>query len=95
MAVAVAIEFPAPVEFYDQVSAKLGLDSDPPEGMIIHTGAEADGGMRIFDVWKSAEAFEKFSNERLGPAIGEVAGGDDGPEPTKREIYELHDVFQP
>jgi hypothetical protein len=73
---------------------KLDAENNPPEGMIIHTGGEVEGGMRVFDVWESEAAFDKFNNERLGPAIQEV-GGDNAPQPTTREIYELHDVVQP
>jgi hypothetical protein len=85
-------------EIYDAVNAKLSVHDSPPEGLILHTaGPTAAGGFRIFDVWESREAFDRFSQERLGPAIQEVVGGGDGPAepPPPPEFYELHDVVKP
>jgi hypothetical protein len=59
--------------------------------MIAHTAGATDSGLRIFDVWASAEDYRSFAESRLGPAIGQVAG-DNAPavEPT---IYELHNYI--
>ncbi len=95
MAVAVTLKFPATIEQYDQVNEKLDPANNAPDGLIIHTGAEGDGGIRIFDVWDSAEAFERFRDERLGPAVAEVVGEGDPAGQPEVEIYELHDVFKP
>jgi hypothetical protein len=94
MAVGVLNEFPGTVEMYDQVNAKLDPESNPPDGLILHTAGAIEGGMRVFDVWESAEAFERFVEDRLDPAIREVAG-ENAPQPTKREVYELHDLVRP
>ncbi len=92
MAVGVLQEFESSVEEYDKVSEKLDTKSNPPEGAIVHCGMDLGGGkMRVFDVWESKEAFEKFMEERLGPAIAEVAGPD-SPPPTLMEVHELHDL---
>ena len=48
---------------YDQVRQAMGIADNPPEGLIVHTAGEKEGGMRIFDVWVSAEALERFTNE--------------------------------
>ena len=95
MAVGVLQEFEATVEQYDQVNEKVNPGGNPPDGLILHCGGEIGGGkMRVFDIWETADAFEKFAEERLGPAIGEVMGADAAP-PTVREVNELHDVIQP
>jgi hypothetical protein len=81
---------------YDAVSRKVDVESSPPEGMICHTaGFTDDGRFVIFDVWESAEAERRFSDERLGPALREVMGENpDGP--LSREYsYELHHVAVP
>lgn len=92
MAVGVLQEFESSVEEYDKVSEKLDTKSNPPEGAIVHCGTDLGGGkMRVFDVWESKQAFEKFVEERLGPAIAEVAGPD-APAPTVMEVHELHDL---
>jgi hypothetical protein len=48
--------------------------------------------MIVFDVWESREAFERFDEELLRPAILEVAG-ENAPTP-QREIFEVHDLQQ-
>jgi hypothetical protein len=94
MAVGVLQEFETTVENYDAVNEKLDPASNPPQGLMLHCGSEIGGGkMRVFDVWESKEAFEKFAQERLGPAVAEVMG--EGTEPTKLEVHELHDLVQP
>jgi hypothetical protein len=86
----------AAVEMYDAVSAKIDAAGNPPEGLIIHTaGAAEGGGFRIFDVWESREAFERFENERLMPAVQEVMGDQMPEAPSPPEIYELHDFVRP
>ena len=79
---------------YDAVTAKINVDADPPEGMIVHTaGFSDDGTFRIFDVWESEDLMHRFDENRLGPAIQEVMGGDGG-EPDRRSQYELHHLVR-
>jgi len=79
---------------YDAVKAKLNVESDPPEGMIIHTaGFTAEGVFRIFDVWDSEEQHTRFMTERLLPVIEEIAGGS-GAERPHEYTYQLHDVVK-
>ena len=80
---------------YDAVNEKMDVVNNPPEGMIFHTaGPSGDGGWRIFDVWESKEAFERFSQERLMPAIQEVTGGQAPPAEPRTDLYELHSVIK-
>ena len=79
---------------YDAVTKKTNVDGDPPEGMIVHTaGFAEDGTFRIFEVWETSEAMERFDEERLGPAIQEIMGGD-GSEPDRTAQYELHHLVR-
>ncbi|HET9013725.1 MAG TPA: hypothetical protein VFN38_18000 [Gemmatimonadaceae bacterium] len=99
MAMVLIQEPPIPItgEMYDAVSAKLDLDNEPPEGMIAHTaGADESGQWRIVDVWESAEAFQTFRSERLGPAIEATARefGVEAGEP-KMTMYDAHHVLVP
>ncbi|HEY8866609.1 MAG TPA: hypothetical protein VIM22_06725 [Solirubrobacteraceae bacterium] len=82
-------------DMYDAVSAKLDVQNNPPAGMIFHSGGEkAGGGMRIFDVWESEDAYRRFEEERLRPAIMEVS--ETPPEgPPRQEFYELRDFVKP
>ena len=91
MAVAIRVSgFPKTpgTEIYDGVEEALDLASDPPEGLLFHWAGEVDGNWTITDVWESRQAYDKFSDERLGPAIRSVAGEDapDGPRPTISEF---------
>ena len=79
---------------YDAVTKKIGVDDDPPEGMIVHTaGFSEDGTFRIFDVWESQDHMDRFDEERLGPAIQQVMGSD-GNEPDRRAEYQLHHLVR-
>ena len=88
MAVLITIEFEASVGDYDKVNEKLG--DKLPDGLIVHTGIDLGGKMKVVDVWDSPESFAKFGEERLGPAVAEVVG--DGPTPGEPKIEEIHDL---
>src|SRR5204863_522149 len=47
----------------------------PPEGLILHSAGPGEQGYYVYDIWESQEAFERFMEEKLGPALGEVMGG--------------------
>ena len=80
---------------YDAFGAKLGVDSDPPEGLLIHVaGFSPDGVFRIFEVWESREAQARFAQERLAPLIDEMMAAGAGSPPIKQEIYDLHAVTE-
>jgi hypothetical protein len=90
MAIAVIQTFEATREEYDAVQEKLDPEANPPEGGIVHTaGTLSNGRMRVIDIWESEADFQRFREERLAPAIAEVAGETPVPE---IEIYELFDL---
>jgi hypothetical protein len=62
-----------PLELLDAVAEEMGVNADPPAGLIVHTHYEEDGRVHIVDVWESAESHQKFIEERLGPAMAKVA----------------------
>lgn len=83
-------------EMYDAVAAKVDVENNPPEGLIVHTAGQAESGWLIFDVWDSREAFERFSEERLRPAIQAVAEEHGmAPTPPNQSVYELHHLVRP
>jgi|SRR6266545_8370656 len=84
-------------EIYDAVAAKLDVENDPPAGMIVHTASAMEGGgVRIVDVWESQEAFEKFRDERLMPALQAVLSekGITPAGPPTYEFSELHHLVK-
>ena len=68
-------------EIYDNVTEKMFGHPSPmredeaPEGLIVHSSGRGEQGYYVYDIWESREAFERFMEEKLGPAIGEVMGG--------------------
>jgi hypothetical protein len=99
MAVAIrTTDFPEGVgtDMYDGVQAELGIADNPPEGMIFHWAGDVDGKWTITDVWESREAYDRFRDERLFPAIQKVSGMDPagGPQPTITE-FDVHDYIKP
>jgi hypothetical protein len=92
MAIGLIQEFEGDLAQYDEVTAKLDLDANPPDGLIIHTAGSIGGNrVRVFDVWKTDEAWERFRDERLLPAIEAVTRGE--PYEATTEAYALHDLF--
>jgi hypothetical protein len=79
-------------EIYDAVSAKLDVENDAPSGMIVHTAIDlGEGGIRIVDVWESQEAFERFRDEQLLPAVQSVLS-ERGIEPAGPPTYEFSEI---
>jgi hypothetical protein len=56
---------------YDRTNEIMGLrgDEDAPEGLIQHVAASDGNGLLIVDVWESEDAFGRFYEQRLGPAL--------------------------
>jgi hypothetical protein len=83
-------------ERYDAVNAAMDIDNNRPAGLIFHTAGQANNGAwRIFDVWESAEDFERFQRDQLLPALQKVMTGPPPGGPPSYEIYELHNVIRP
>jgi hypothetical protein len=81
---------------YDEVISRIRFHDEPPEGLVVHTAAvTAEGRMRIFAVWKSLESHERFVEDRLRPAIVEVAGDNYLENGGYRQVHELHSLVQP
>jgi hypothetical protein len=90
------IELPeVTAEQYDAVNKKMNFFDDPPKGLILHSGGQAENGnWRVYEVWESKEASDQFDQERLMPALAAVFGDQmQGPPPM--EYYELHGLLKP
>ena len=61
-------------ETYEQISAEMGTEQDPPTGLIAHTAGPVDGVWQVVDIWESADAKERFEQDRLMPAISALYG---------------------
>jgi len=75
MAIAVVLEIDgATLAQYDQVMQIMGFTpggAGAPGGLF-HWVTETDTGVRATDVWESAEAFQTFAQEKIGPSMAQV-----------------------
>jgi hypothetical protein len=78
-------------EQYDAAREIVDWEGETPEGALFHAAAFDDDGLRVFDMWESGEAFQRFVDERLKAGVEEV-GIEGDPEV---EIYEIHRTFTP
>jgi hypothetical protein len=79
----------------EAVSDSMGVQNNPPEGLIVHVLTETSDGVHVVDIWESQADFQKFSDERLMPAmqqtLTERGVSMDGPlpEPTFDEAFDV------
>lgn len=82
-----------PIEMLDEVTDEMGVDENPPDGLLVHVHFEKDGRMHVVDLWDSQDAFESFRESRLMPVMQAVAErhGMQGPLPEpESSITEIH-----
>ena len=76
---------------YDQVRSLVRWEEDKPKGGLFHVAAATPKGIRVTDVWDSAEEFNQFVESRLMPGV-QKAGIQSQP---RVEIFPAHAVFAP
>ncbi len=74
---------------YEEAKRLVRWEEDRPIGGKLHLTAHDGTGLRITDVWDSAEAFQAFVDDRLTPAIMQI-GIQQAPDV---EVYPLHDLY--
>ncbi len=95
MAVGLRIKFDGGTqEQYQAVNSKIGVDENPPEGMIFHSAGPIEGGWGVIDFWESREAFDRFIQSRLQPALGELGDQAMQAPPDIKEFAVFH-ITQP
>jgi hypothetical protein len=90
MAIAVIGDAPnrALYERVTQIMFPNGIEA--VEGGIAHTAGEGANGIRIVDIWESREAYDRFRDERLLPAMREAGIDMSGEGPEFVELFELY-----
>jgi hypothetical protein len=89
MAVVVSAVVPElTADIYDAVTGKVMSGDELPEGCEVHIAGPVEGGWRVITVWDSRERFDRFREEKLLPAIREVAG--DAPDDVAPEVDPVH-----
>jgi hypothetical protein len=84
-------------EQYDQVSEAMFGQSPPspeqlPEGLIIHSAGPTGEGWYIYDIWESREAFQRFMEDKLQAAIGQVFGDQPPPPGSEPQFFEIESL---
>jgi hypothetical protein len=90
---AFSYEVPADEGIYRRVQA--GLGDELPKGLIVMMVVKRDEGLRHLGVWESKELFDRFQEERVGPAVAGVLaaiGVTEPPPPPEIEEMDLVDV---
>ncbi len=89
MPVAVLMEFPgSDTDLYDKVMEEMQLES-MPEGGIAHIAAQTENGLRVLDVWESAEQFQQLYETQLKGALARAGVTDVQPP----KIGPVHNVM--
>ena len=72
------------------------LRTTPPDGLVFHWAGDVDGKWTVTDVWETREAYDRFLEGRLFPALQKVGGMDPAtsPQPTITE-FAVHDFVKP
>lgn len=73
-------------EQYDALRESVKWDTDLAHGGIFHAASFDDKGLRVSDVWETAEDMQNFVNDRLMPGV-QALGIPGQPE---MEVYPLH-----
>jgi hypothetical protein len=88
MAVAFIMDFPGgSVEDYDWVVDRMQLNGRLPAGALIHASGQASDGLRVCDVWESADTFRQFADTKIGPLSTER-----GMAPPKIRSFEVEEI---
>jgi hypothetical protein len=88
MAVGLRLKIPDfTAEQADQLNAAIDPESNPPDGLIFHASGPIDGGWGALDFWESREQFDRFAQERIGPALATI-GATAAPDISEFAVHE-------
>jgi hypothetical protein len=97
MTVLMELEFPIQRQDIEELTRRMGVTENPPDGLLVHLAVESGTGLRVVDVWDSAADFERFQETRIGPAL-EAMMADRGmaslPADIQPKITEAFDVVR-
>ena len=92
MPVMMVMEWPGiGAEEYEAARKHVNWEGDVPPGAMFHAVAVTDSGVRVTDIWESAEAFDAFTRDRLMPGIKELGI----PGEPNVELLPTHTIFAP
>jgi hypothetical protein len=78
-------------EQYDRVRKEVNWEGNAPAGGMFHVASFAPEGLRVTDLWESAESFNRFVEQRLMPGVQKLGI----PGQPRVEIRAVHALFTP
>jgi hypothetical protein len=95
MAIGLRLKFAgATQDQYEAVHSAMGIDENPPDGLLFHAAGPIEEGWGVIDFWESREHFDGFLQNRLGPKIQEL--GDRAPQsPPEIKEFPVHNYEKP
>lgn len=87
------------LDMLDAVAEEMGVDANPPKGLIVHTHYAEGDKVHIFDVWESEPDYRAFAEERLAPAMAKVAERNNmsapgGPSGDPMDVVAVHRIVR-
>jgi len=73
---------------YDQVLKEVMPGNKLAPGMLYHVGGPAQNGWRVFEVWESRDAMDRFFHDKLGAALQKANVN------AQPEFFEVHNLVQ-
>ncbi|HEY4451514.1 MAG TPA: hypothetical protein VGN13_07965 [Solirubrobacteraceae bacterium] len=92
MAVGIRLKFAGGTQQqYERAHHGMDIETNPPDGLIVHAAGPVDGGWGVIDYWESRGQFDAFVQERLMPGLQGV--GDEGfPSPPDVKEFPVHNL---
>ena len=84
MSYAFYYDVPGTEDLYRRVKAEIG--DEPPKGLLVQLVVRSEGGLRHLNVWESQADWERYRNERIGPAVGKVLAAAGITEPASAPV---------
>jgi hypothetical protein len=87
-------------EMYEGVAERMFghtpmREDESPDGLIVHSAGQGPGGWYVYDIWESREAFERFMDEKLMPAVRDMVGDQPMPDEARPQFFEIEVLVVP
>ena len=79
-------------ETYEAVTGRAMPGDQLPDGCKLHIAGPVEQGWRVITVWESREAFDRFREAKLIPAIREITG-EQAPPAVEPEVNPVHKLI--
>ena len=86
MSYAFVYDVPGDEQMYQRVKSEIGEEA--PKGLVVQIVVKREGGLRHIGVWESQDLFDRFQQERVGPAVAKVLASIGVAEPPSRPAVE-------